>query len=558
MQENENNIIPNENPPKENEDITVEVNEGKNTSEENITEAVTEAETADEAENINTEEASENTVNETESEKSEENKDEDVSKCGNFNSPSEEKTEKKTENQPYMNGAPQAPYYTPYGNYPPYRNYPPYGYPPVIKKKLNSPAKVFIILLAVLYGISSFAMFGGLAYSVIKAKSEAAYDDYQDYLDKYEEFEDYYGQFEDFFGEGEGYPDFGNKDNDKDKDTENRGETEEYVQPDIDFSPYTDGITINSKPEGEPLSAEEVYNKVILSTVSVNAEIPLADGTYEPSSGTGIIITEDGFIITNAHVIGNTKSTIVKVITHDGTEHPAIIAAFDKATDLAVLKIDADGLTPAEFGNDEELNIGEWVIAIGSPGGVGFSGSLTRGVISGLDRVIDTTETSNITYIQTDAVINPGNSGGPLVNMYGQVVGINTSKIAAEAYEGMGFSIPTTDAKEILDQLLASGYVNGRVRVGITGQNNVYGNPYGVIIIEFDETGSSFDGTLAKVNDIIIGMDGKTIQSLADLTTALQKYKAGNKAKVTLYRPATGKEITVEITLLPDEGETQR
>ena len=142
--------------------------------------------------------------------------------------------------------------------------------------------------------------------------------------------------------------------------------------------------------------------------------------------------------------------------------------------------------------------------------------------------------------------------------MYGQVVGINTSKIAAEAYEGMGFSIPTTDAKEILDQLLASGYVNGRVRVGITGQNNVYGNPYGVIIIEFDETGSSFDGTLAKVNDIIIGMDGKTIQSLADLTTALQKYKAGNKAKVTLYRPATGKEITVEITLLPDEGETQR
>lgn len=558
MQENENNIIPNENPPKENEDITVEVNEGKNTSEENITEAVTEAETADEAENINTEEASENTVNETESEKSEENKDEDVSKCGNFNSPSEEKTEKKTENQPYMNGAPQAPYYTPYGNYPPYRNYPPYGYPPVKKKKLNSPAKVFIILLAVLYGISSFAMFGGLAYSVIKAKSEAAYDDYQDYLDKYEEFEDYYGQFEDFFGEGEGYPDFGNKDNDKDKDTENRGETEEYVQPDIDFSPYTDGITINSKPEGEPLSAEEVYNKVILSTVSVNAEIPLADGTYEPSSGTGIIITEDGFIITNAHVIGNTKSTIVKVITHDGTEHPAIIAAFDKATDLAVLKIDADGLTPAEFGNDEELNIGEWVIAIGSPGGVGFSGSLTRGVISGLDRVIDTTETSNITYIQTDAVINPGNSGGPLVNMYGQVVGINTSKIAAEAYEGMGFSIPTTDAKEILDQLLASGYVNGRVRVGITGQNNVYGNPYGVIIIEFDETGSSFDGTLAKVNDIIIGMDGKTIQSLADLTTALQKYKAGNKAKVTLYRPATGKEITVEITLLPDEGETQR
>ena len=122
----------------------------------------------------------------------------------------------------------------------------------------------------------------------------------------------------------------------------------------------------------------------------------------------------------------------------------------------------------------------------------------------------------------------------------------------------MGFSIPTTDAKNILDQLLASGYVEGRVRVGITGQNNVNGNPYGVIIIEFDETGSSFDGTLAKVNDIIIGMDGKKIQSLSDLTTALQKYKAGDKAKVTLYRPSNGKEIEVEIILLPDAGETQR
>ena len=455
---------------------------------------------------------------------------------------------------------------------PPYGFYPPFMPTPPKKKKLGTSTKVFIIILAVFYGISSFAMAGALGYSIYTANMEKAYDNYKDYYETYKEYKDYYSQFEDFFGEGENtpdddsIPDFGGDNGNnggnggkfEEKEENTKGETEEYVQPNIEYSPNLDGITINDKPNTEPLSAEEVYNKVILSTVSVNAKIPLVDNSYEQSGGSGIIITEDGFIVTNSHVIGNTKSTIVSVITEDGTEYPAIIAAFDKATDLAVLKIDAEGLTPAEFGNDEELNIGEWVIAIGSPGGASFSGSLTRGVISGLDRVIDTTETSKITYIQTDAVINPGNSGGPLVNMYGQVVGINTSKIAADAYEGMGFSIPTTDAKSIIDQLLASGYVEGRVRVGITGQNNVYGNPYGVIIIEFDETGSSFDGTEAAINDIIIGMDGKTVQSLTDLTKVLQNYKAGDKAKVNLYRPSTGEEIEVEITLLPDAGETQR
>ena len=546
MQENENNLISNEHP--EENKVSEEISEK--------TEASTLTDDASSEEIIENNAAEDNNEEET---LNPENKE-----AENYEANNNEKTNVTNGNTYYYE--PQNPKIPP--QCPPYP-YPPFPpYPPVKKPKLNTASKVFIVLLAILYGISSFATVGATLYTIIDAntpKNNASY--YPGYSSNYPNYEDFFDEFEDYFGEGEQSPDFdGGNGQEDDNDGENKkpedlpennNQTESYVQPDIEYSPNLDGITINSKPTFEPLSAEEVYKKVIKSTVSVYAKIPLADGTYESSSGTGIIITEDGFIITNSHVIGNTKSTYVTVITEDGTEHPAIIAAFDKATDLAVLKIEAADLTPAEFGNDEELNIGEWVIAIGSPGGVGFSGSLTRGVISGLDRVIDSTETSNITYIQTDAVINPGNSGGPLVNMYGQVVGINTSKIAANAYEGMGFSIPTTDAKAILDQLLASGYVEGRVRVGITGQNNVKGNPYGVIIIEFDETGSSFDGTPAKVNDIIIGMDNKKIQSLSDLTTALQKYKAGDKAKVTLYRPATGNEIEVEIILLPDEGETQ-
>ena len=555
MQENENNLISNEHP------------EENNVSEECVdnteTNFINEGAPSEEIiENIVEKDNNEEEATDSENKKTETNEAEKTVQPGNVNN--------TYYYEPRVSDVPP----------PPPPPFPPYPYPPyphVKKPKLNTASKVFIILLAVLYGISSFATVGAMIYTIIEANTPKNNSNsyYPGYSGSYPDYEDFFGEFEDYFGEGEQYPDFGggnggngdnggsgngngNENKKPESEAENSKPSENYVQPDIEYSPNLDGITINNKPSSEPLSAEEVYKKVIKSTVSVYAKIPLADGSYENSSGTGIIITEDGFIITNSHVIGNTKSTYVTVITEDGTEQPAIIAAFDKATDLAVLKVDATDLTPAEFGNDEELNIGEWVIAIGSPGGVGFSGSLTRGVISGLDRVIDTTETSNITYIQTDAVINPGNSGGPLVNMYGQVVGINTSKIAADAYEGMGFSIPTTDAKAILDQLLASGYVEGRVRVGITGQNNVQGNPYGVIIIEFDETGSSFDGTLAKVNDIIIGMDGKKIQSLNDLTTALQKYKAGDKAKVTLYRPSTGNEVEVEIVLLPDAGETQR
>lgn len=334
------------------------------------------------------------------------------------------------------------------------------------------------------------------------------------------------------------------------------GENSEIVQPDIDVDPYTAGIAISSKPTGAELSAEEIYAKVEPSTVAVTAVISTSSGTQE-GVGTGIFLTENGYILTNSHVVGNTKSSGLTVTTSDGTEYPAVTVGYDKTTDIAVIKIDGSGFTPAEFGNEDELGIGEWVIAIGNPGGTEFSGSLTRGVISGLDRKVGSYSSNGMTYIQTDAAINPGNSGGPLVNMYGQVVGMNSSKIVADYYEGMGFAIPISGAKNIIDQLLSEGYVSGRVRLGIVAQNtqfSAYSQVSGVTIVTINDE-SSFTGTDAQEGDIITAVDGKEVTNLTTLSNVLLDYNPGDQATVTLNRDGT--EIEVTVTFLEDKGETQ-
>ena len=350
---------------------------------------------------------------------------------------------------------------------------------------------------------------------------------------------------------------------DEDKTESSRTEDTEktYTQPDIEVEPYEDGLTISGKPDTEELSAQQVYDKVLPSTVTVLAEIPTSDGSYYESSGSGIIITESGFLITNSHVIGNTKSSVITVTTSDGEKHECITVGFDKTTDLAVLKMAGTGYVAAELGKAEELSIGEWVIAIGTPGGSGFSGSLTRGVISGLDREVGTYSSNGMTYIQTDAAINPGNSGGPLVNMYGQVVGINSSKIVADYYEGMGFAIPISKAEDIIEQLLSAGYVEGRVRLGIMAATYYYGTiGLGVEIISIDED-SAFTGTEAQAGDIITAIDDVSITDMTTLANALLSYKEGDEAEVNLVRVSedgNSEEITVTIKLISDEGQTQK
>ena len=332
--------------------------------------------------------------------------------------------------------------------------------------------------------------------------------------------------------------------------------------PDVDVVPNTQGITIQEKPEGDPLDAQEAYDKVVQSTVSIEVS---QGGDEVVSTGTGIIATSDGYMITNAHVVLNSKNVLVTVTTYDGQTYDAVVVGVNRSTDLAVIKTNDYQFTPAEFGDAGQLAIGEWVLAIGNPGGSRFAGSVTRGIVSGLDRAVERYSENGMTYIQTDAAINPGNSGGPLVNMYGQVVGINSSKIITEGYEGMGFAIPVSKAKDILDQLLSGGYVQGRVRLGISGKDvsemeaTFNGTPQGFRIISIDED-SAFAGTDAQVGDIITALDGETVTQLTDLSNLLLRYKPGDQVTVTLFRFDESnfrQTIEVEITLLEDRGETQ-
>lgn len=321
--------------------------------------------------------------------------------------------------------------------------------------------------------------------------------------------------------------------------------------------------TLNTKDRAEDenaMSAQEVYAKVAPSIVGIV--------TYNPSKGlissgagqgSGIIMTEDGYIITNAHVIGNSNKYNVTVVI-DKKEYQAKVVGFDVRTDLAVVKIDANGLSPATFGNSDQLAVGEWVLAIGNPGGLEFSNSLTRGLVSALNRSLKS-ESSSVKFIQTDAAINPGNSGGALVNMYGQVIGINTAKV--KDFEGMGFAIPINTAKSVVDDIINKGYVSGRVKLGISVrpvsayEAHINDVPKGILILEINE-GSSLINQGVKVGDIITKMDDVNTTNTSDLYGELNKHKAGDTVSLTLYRQSalSGQSTTldVKVTLQEDKG----
>lgn len=287
----------------------------------------------------------------------------------------------------------------------------------------------------------------------------------------------------------------------------------------------------------------------------------------EIGEGTGIISSEDGYIITNAHVIENADS--VKVILSDETEYQAKIVGSDEKTDLAVLKIDATGLTPATFGTSNEAAVGEEVIAIGNA--AGLTNSVTKGIISELNR--DISENGyGLKAIQTDAAINPGNSGGPLVNMYGQVIGITSSKYVGTGYEGIGFAISIDEALPLIEQLVSYGYITDRAELGIEGSYisestaYMYGLQPGIYVKSIDSSSNASNSEL-KVYDIITEIDGVKMDSLDAVSTVLSGKKPGDKVKVTVYRFAessfgrgfgsSGQTLSFEITLSEDKGENR-
>ncbi|HCW81092.1 MAG TPA: hypothetical protein DG942_08350 [Ruminococcaceae bacterium] len=334
------------------------------------------------------------------------------------------------------------------------------------------------------------------------------------------------------------------------------------------IDPNAKGITIQSKPTGSAMSAKDVYKKVIQSVVGVETTVSSASsaGGGATGEGTGIVASSDGYILTNAHVVGYSRNNTEKVILHSNKAYQAKVVGYDKTSDLAVLKINANNLSPATFGSIDSMEIGDEVLAIGNPGGLSFAGSLTGGMISALNRTIENYSANGMTYIQTDAAINPGNSGGPLVNMYAQVIGINSNKIAATGYEGMGFAIPVSRAAGIINQLVRNSYVSGRCRLGITGQNvgsaqaGLFGSTEGIMIRSI-ESDSYVGRAGAKVGDIITAADGKKVTSLDDLNAILSSRKPGDTITMTVYADAAsgnGHYKTINVKLLEDKGETQR
>jgi len=295
---------------------------------------------------------------------------------------------------------------------------------------------------------------------------------------------------------------------------------------------------------------EGIARLVMPSVVSI--EIYESGVAFVPSSqGSGIIMTENGYIITNAHVVDN-ASRGIKVILSDEKEYEAKLIGSDAKTDLAVIKIQAENLTAADFGDSGELKIGEDIIAIGSP--AGLYGSLTKGVVSGLDRMIKT-EDKNIEMncIQIDAAINPGNSGGALVNMYGQVVGINSSKMLDDIYDGIGFSISINAAKPILEGLIADGYIKDRVKIGIMFYEiseetaKINDAKAGLFVNEIDESCDIAKSGL-MVNDVITHINGTEVREKADVMNIMTGKKPGDEITATVFRMnITGKFTTLEI-----------
>lgn len=321
---------------------------------------------------------------------------------------------------------------------------------------------------------------------------------------------------------------------------------EDHLQ--IQETPFTPEPDAN--PDGT-LSLKQIAKKVRPSVVGVVAK---GGSNFLSSSavGSGIILSTDGYIITNNHVIEG-KSTVT-VILDDGTEYGARIIGADDRTDIAVLKIEAKDLPAATFGDSDKLEQGDLAVAIGNPSGLQLQNTLTSGVISAINRdvVIDG---QKMTLIQTDASINPGNSGGPLVNAYGQVIGINTVKIGISYYEGLGFAIPMNTVKPIVDELISRGYISGRPSIGISGgmlseaQAQMYGVPVG-LYVEYVYPGTDAASKGLSRGDIIVEADGEKIQKSGDVQTIRDKHKAGDTIRLTVYR--NGEEKQIDVVLMDE------
>ena len=323
-------------------------------------------------------------------------------------------------------------------------------------------------------------------------------------------------------------------------------------------------VNVSNVTGKDLLTAPEIYATYVGSTVGITTEITTTNVWGQPVSqaaaGSGFVITSDGYILTNYHVIEDADS--IQVAFVDGTTYDATLVGGESENDIAVLKIDATGLTPVIIGDSDNVKVGEQVVAIGNPLGE-LTFSMTSGIVSAKDRSI-TMENGNVmNMIQTDTAINNGNSGGPLFDMYGQVIGITSAKLSGSSssqatIEGLGFAIPINDIKDMVTDIMENGYVTGKPYMGVTVStvpesiSQRYGMSQGALVESVDENSCAAKAGLQK-GDIITAIDGKTVISSAELVEAKKTYKAGDT--VTLEVERNGEKLELSLTFDEDTPE---
>lgn len=309
-------------------------------------------------------------------------------------------------------------------------------------------------------------------------------------------------------------------------------------------------LTLLGLPTTDSYTATEVAEKIAPSMVSL---LVYQNGALT-STGSGVIMTEDGYIITCAHIVNKAVDSLYyRVRLYNNTEYDAQVIGYDDKTDIAVVKIDANGLKAAEFASSENLKSGQDILAVGSPGGLEFAGSITDGIISSPNRYITKGDVSKFKVIQHTAAINPGNSGGALVNMYGQVVGINSAKMVAVGYEGMGFATSVSYAKTVIDDIIQYGAVVRRGKLGVEylqfDHSSEYANvvrdnnlPSASIVVESIDESSDLFNSRAQKGDFLIGVNGQELTILDMLFDAVYSSVVGDTISLKFFRPDT-KEI---------------
>ncbi len=321
----------------------------------------------------------------------------------------------------------------------------------------------------------------------------------------------------------------------------------------FESSRKTEALNVVNTDNDRELNAAEVYAQNVNSTVGITTSVEtnfFGYRTTSPASGSGFIITEDGYIVTNYHVIEDGSS--ITVSTYDGKSYPAEVVGYDEENDIAVLKIDAEGLTPVLLGSSEDSHVGDSVCAIGNPLGE-LTFSLTSGVISALDRSV-TIGGSPMNLIQTDCAINSGNSGGALFNMYGEVIGITNAKLSSSSMseasiDNIAFAIPIDSVKTAITSIITDGTVE-RPYIGVT--ISTLGSEYqrfglsGVVVQSVEEDSPAEEAGL-KADDIITAVNGENITENNDLTAAVLKCRDGDKLTLSVNRQRDELEITVTV-----------